>query len=126
MVGARVDQIVAAVLTGMGRTVVRAGTESERHSDTLAGLLEVAATEQLAFLQREASLRERPATRNVTFSYRFSKFTHDLMFTPGRGLWNLGEKLCRAARFDGLAQAEGGGDGDEHLQVERRAGGRRG
>ncbi len=56
MVGARVDQIVAAVLTGMGRTVVRAGTESERHSDTLAGLLEVAATEQLAFLQREASL----------------------------------------------------------------------
>ncbi len=56
MVGTRVDQVVAAVLTGMGRTVVRAGTESERHSDTLAGLLEVAATEQLAFLQREASL----------------------------------------------------------------------
>ncbi|MBP6571904.1 MAG: hypothetical protein KA226_10820, partial [Gemmatimonadales bacterium] len=54
--GTRVDQVVEAVLTGMGRTVVRAGTESERHSDTLAGLLEVAATEQLAFLQREASL----------------------------------------------------------------------
>ncbi len=56
MVGTRVDQVVEAVLAGMGRTVVRAGTESKRHSATLAGLLEVAATEQLAFLQREGSL----------------------------------------------------------------------
>jgi methylenetetrahydrofolate reductase (NADPH) len=46
----------------------------------------------------EASPRTRPATRNVTFSYRFSKFTHDLMFTPGKGLWNLGEKICRGAK----------------------------
>jgi methylenetetrahydrofolate reductase (NADPH) len=40
----------------------------------------------------------RPDTRNVTFSYRFSKFTHDLMFTPGKGLWNLGTKLCAGAK----------------------------
>jgi len=46
----------------------------------------------------EASLRTRPATRNVTFTYRFSKFTHDLMFNPGKGLWNLGAKLCRDAK----------------------------
>jgi methylenetetrahydrofolate reductase (NADPH) len=45
-----------------------------------------------------ASLRTRPATRNVTFTYRFSKFTHDLMFTPGKGLWNLGVKLCANAK----------------------------
>jgi methylenetetrahydrofolate reductase (NADPH) len=45
-----------------------------------------------------ASLRTRPATRNVTFTYRFSKFTHDLMFTPGKGLWNLGAKLCANAK----------------------------
>lgn len=45
-----------------------------------------------------ASLQQRKPTRNVTFTYRFSKFTHDLMFTPGKGLWNLGEKLCRGAK----------------------------
>ncbi|MBL0177584.1 MAG: ATP-binding cassette domain-containing protein [Gemmatimonadetes bacterium] len=56
MVGTRVDQIVAAVLAGMGRTVVQAGARAERHSTTLAGLLEVAATEQIALLQREGSL----------------------------------------------------------------------
>ncbi len=46
----------------------------------------------------EASLRARPATPNVTFSYRFAKFTHGLMFTPGKGLWNLGAKLCAGAK----------------------------
>lgn len=45
-----------------------------------------------------ASLNTRPATHNVTFSYRFSKFTHDLMFTPGKGLWNVGAKLCADAK----------------------------
>jgi methylenetetrahydrofolate reductase (NADPH) len=40
----------------------------------------------------------RPARSPATFSYRFSKFTHSLMFTPGKGLWNLGTKLCRDAR----------------------------
>jgi len=46
----------------------------------------------------EASLQTRPKTANVTFSYRFSKFTHDLMFTPGKGMAKLGEKLCASAR----------------------------
>ena len=45
-----------------------------------------------------ASRQTRPATANVTFSYRFSKFTHSLMFTPGKGLWNLGAKLCASAK----------------------------
>lgn len=45
-----------------------------------------------------ASRREPPKTHNVTFSYRFSKFTHDVMFTPGKGLWNLGAKLCGSAK----------------------------
>ena len=42
----------------------------------------------------EASLRARTATRNVTFNYRIAKFTHRAMFTPGKGLWNAGVKLC--------------------------------
>ena len=45
----------------------------------------------------EASLRARPATRNVTLNYRISKLTHGAMFTPGKGLWNLGAKLCGRA-----------------------------
>ncbi len=40
----------------------------------------------------------RPTTRNITFSYRFSKFTHDLMFTPGKGLAKIGAKLCAGAK----------------------------
>lgn len=46
----------------------------------------------------EGSLQTRPKTRNVNLSYRFSKFTHDLMFNPGKGLWNLGAKLCGNAK----------------------------
>lgn len=48
----------------------------------------------------EASLRRerRLPTPNVNFSYRFSKFAHDTMFTPGKGLWNIGAKLCSSAR----------------------------
>lgn len=46
----------------------------------------------------EASLGTRPKTANVTFTYRFSKFAHDLMFTPGKGLWNAGARLCRGAK----------------------------
>jgi len=45
-----------------------------------------------------ASLQTRPATANVTYSYRFAKLTHSLMFTPGKGLWNLGAKLCASAK----------------------------
>ncbi|MEY3773678.1 MAG: hypothetical protein RLZZ129_458 [Verrucomicrobiota bacterium] len=40
----------------------------------------------------------RANARNVTFSYRFSKFTHDLMFTPGKGLAKVGAKLCAGAK----------------------------
>ncbi len=32
------------------------------------------------------------------FSYRVSKVAHAAMFTPGRGLWNLGASLCRRSR----------------------------
>lgn len=39
-----------------------------------------------------------PNARNLTFTYRFSKFTHDLMFTPGRGVAKLGAKLCAGAK----------------------------
>lgn len=42
----------------------------------------------------EASLRERRPTKNVDMSYRVSKFVHDIMFTPGKGFWNLGRKMC--------------------------------
>lgn len=37
-------------------------------------------------------------TRNVTYSYRFSKFVHGLMFEDGKGLWNTGKKLTGNAR----------------------------
>ncbi|MFI5356420.1 MAG: methylenetetrahydrofolate reductase C-terminal domain-containing protein [Opitutales bacterium] len=47
-------------------------------------------------LPDEAS--RRAAARNVTFTYRFAKFTHAAMFSPGKGLWNLGAKLSRGAR----------------------------
>lgn len=46
-----------------------------------------------------AASRTKPAkTAHVTFSYRFSKFVHGLMFTEGRGLWRTGQKLTTAAR----------------------------
>lgn len=32
------------------------------------------------------------------FVYRFSKFTHAALFTPDRGLWNLGERLTSRAK----------------------------
>ncbi|MEI2719160.1 MAG: ATP-binding cassette domain-containing protein [Gemmatimonadales bacterium] len=55
MEGTRVDQILAAVLAGLGRTPGRPLAGSERRSTTLAGLLEVAATEQVALLQRKGT-----------------------------------------------------------------------
>lgn len=39
-----------------------------------------------------------PNTRNVSYAYRFSKFTHGLMFEPNKGLWNTGKKLTANAR----------------------------
>lgn len=46
----------------------------------------------------EASLRDRKPTGNVTLAYRASKLVHDAMFTPGKGLWNVGKKLCENAK----------------------------
>lgn len=45
-----------------------------------------------------ASLARPAATANVTFSYRFSKFVHQLMFVEGKGLWNAGKRLTGQAR----------------------------
>ncbi|QYM79857.1 methylenetetrahydrofolate reductase C-terminal domain-containing protein [Horticoccus luteus] len=45
-----------------------------------------------------ASLGAHPRTQNVTFTYRFSKFAHELMFTPGKGLWKAGDALCASAK----------------------------
>jgi methylenetetrahydrofolate reductase (NADPH) len=45
----------------------------------------------------ERSLKERSPTANVDLNYRVSKIFHDLMFTPGRGLWNVGRKLCASS-----------------------------
>ena len=45
-----------------------------------------------------ASLGTHPPSRNVTLTYRLSQISHNLMFTPGKGLWNLGAKLCGKAR----------------------------
>lgn len=39
----------------------------------------------------------QPASHHVTFSYRFSRFVHGLMFEEGRRLWNLGAKLTASA-----------------------------
>ncbi len=39
-----------------------------------------------------------PAARNLTYTYRFSKFTHDLMFTPGTRMAKLGAKWCAGAK----------------------------
>ncbi|MFO1450044.1 MAG: methylenetetrahydrofolate reductase C-terminal domain-containing protein [Opitutaceae bacterium] len=39
----------------------------------------------------------RPSSRHVTFSYRFSKFVHGLMFEEGRRLWSLGARLTASA-----------------------------
>jgi len=35
------------------------------------------------------------SSRHVDMLYRFSKWTHDVMFTPGRGLTRWGERICR-------------------------------
>jgi len=39
-----------------------------------------------------------PARTSGSFTYRFSKLVHGLMFTEGRGLWNAGKKITGAAR----------------------------
>jgi len=46
----------------------------------------------------EASRRNRRSGRNRNLAYRTSKLVHDVMFSPGKGFWNLGKKLCQNAR----------------------------
>jgi methylenetetrahydrofolate reductase (NADPH) len=41
----------------------------------------------------EASLKDRVATHNVTLGYRFSKWVHDAVFTPGTALNRLGKRV---------------------------------
>lgn len=45
----------------------------------------------------EASLIKRQPTKNVDMSYRVSKWVHDILFTPNKGFWNIGRKLCANA-----------------------------
>jgi len=46
-----------------------------------------------------ASLQKpRRANRNVTLGYRFSKWMHDWLFTPGTGLFRLGKKIYGSAK----------------------------
>ncbi len=41
----------------------------------------------------EASLKHRKPTHNVTLGYKFSKWMHDVAFTPGTTLYKLGQKI---------------------------------
>lgn len=45
----------------------------------------------------ERSLRVRKTSSGAGLSYRFSKFVHEVFFTPGRGLHHLGVKLYEGA-----------------------------
>ncbi len=40
-----------------------------------------------------ASLKIRTKTRNVNFAYTMGKLTHDILFTPGKGLFRLGKRF---------------------------------
>ena len=46
----------------------------------------------------EASLGHRAATHNVTFTYRFSRWVHDLVFTPGRRIYRWARSLYARAK----------------------------
>jgi methylenetetrahydrofolate reductase (NADPH) len=46
----------------------------------------------------EASLARRQSNRNVTLTYRFSKWVHDLVFTPGRALYKLGRRIYGSSK----------------------------
>jgi len=39
--------------------------------------------------------RPEPRSRHVGLNYRFSQWTHDVMFSPGKLLTNLGTRLCK-------------------------------
>jgi methylenetetrahydrofolate reductase (NADPH) len=55
------------------------------------------ASSGLADVSRPAAPGQ-PRARNITYTYRFSKFAHDLMFTPGKGIAKLGARLCASAK----------------------------
>ena len=46
----------------------------------------------------EASRRSRAASHNVTFGYRFSKWVHDLVFTPGQNIHNWVRSIYAKSR----------------------------
>ncbi|HTL29648.1 MAG TPA: methylenetetrahydrofolate reductase C-terminal domain-containing protein [Tepidisphaeraceae bacterium] len=46
----------------------------------------------------EASLKVRKSTHNVTLGYRFSKWAHDAVFTPGTALFRLGRKIYSSSK----------------------------
>lgn len=50
------------------------------------------------------SLKNPPKSPQVTMGYRFSRAVHSLAFTPDKGLFNTGTKVCRHldAKKDGL------------------------
>jgi methylenetetrahydrofolate reductase (NADPH) len=72
----------------------RAGEFFNYAEDPVTGLADPARVNP-AYL---ASLARRDSTSNVTYSYRFSKFIHGLMFEEGRGLWSAGRKITGAAK----------------------------
>jgi methylenetetrahydrofolate reductase (NADPH) len=45
----------------------------------------------------EASLKNRKPTHNVTLGYRFSKFVHDAVFTPGTPLNKIGRRIYESS-----------------------------
>jgi methylenetetrahydrofolate reductase (NADPH) len=44
------------------------------------------------------SLEKRAATHNVTLGYRFSKWVHDAVFTPGTALNRVGQKVYASSK----------------------------
>ena len=46
----------------------------------------------------EASLQDRTASHNVTFGYRFSKWVHDFVFTPGQNIHNWVRSIYAKSR----------------------------
>jgi methylenetetrahydrofolate reductase (NADPH) len=62
--------------------------------DAATGLADPERLEQDA----ERPPSDRRHSRHVTLGYRLSRWSHDLLFTPGRGLAPLAESLYRRAR----------------------------
>jgi methylenetetrahydrofolate reductase (NADPH) len=52
-------------------------------------------TTGLADPPKRAPVPPTPSSKHVSLTYRFSKWTHDVMFAPGRALTQLGTRLCK-------------------------------